>query len=222
LKALPEFSSQIAEGARVGLSLIVEQMPAFYRTAAIYMAISRFGYVGLVRTIDGRGNLAAAIDLIKMKSVSNPVQMVGSILEDAGWPSPTFSESDVWRGTIPLMRKTNRLTTHRVLLLGDAAGYAEPFTGEGIGWALSSAVAVTQVVVNNLDSWNAASIDEWQIAQKRQMLRGQIVCRALAYLLRRPTVVRLALGALKTVPALAQPLVRKVYQTKSDVGRHPT
>ena len=222
LKALPEFSCQVAEGARVGLSLNVQQLPTFYRKTAIYMAISRFGYLGLVRTIDGRGNLAAAVDLRKLKSVADPAQVVRSILEEAGWPSPTLSESEVWRGTIPLTRNSNRLSTHRVLLLGDAAGYAEPFTGEGIGWALNSAVAVTPVVQSNLYRWNAGSIDEWEIAKRRQMLRGQIVCRALAYLLRRPTVVRLALGAFNTIPALAQPLVRKIYQTKSDVGLHPT
>src|ERR1700690_1055166 len=100
------------------------------------MAISRFGYVGLVRTMDGRGNLAAAIDLSAMKSASEPEQMIRLILEDAGLSPPKFSRFDTWRGTIPLTRQTNRLSTHRVLLLGDAAGYAEPFTGEGIGWAL--------------------------------------------------------------------------------------
>ncbi len=106
--------------------------------------------------MDGRGNLAAAIDLSALKSAADPAQVVHSILEDAGLPPPTFSRCDAWRGTIPLMRQTNRLSSHRVLLLGDAAGYAEPFTGEGIGWALSSAIAVTPVVTSNLERWNAA------------------------------------------------------------------
>ena len=212
LKALPEFSCQIDEGARVGLAIILEQLPAVYRSAAIYMAISRSGYVGLVRTMDGRGNLAAAIDLSAMKSAADPAQVVRSILEDAGLPPPTFSGCEVWRGTIPLMRQTNRLSAHRVLLLGDAAGYAEPFTGEGIGWALSSAVAITPVVTSNLDRWNTESIEEWETLQKRQMLRGQAVCRALAYSLRRPTVVRIAIRALRTIPSLARPLVRQVYR----------
>lgn len=211
LKALPEFSCQIDKGARVGLAISIEQLPASYRPGAIYMAISRFGYVGLVRTMDGRGNLAAAIDLSALKSAADPAQLVYSILEDAGLPSPALSRCDVWRGTIPLMRQTNRLSSHRVLLLGDAAGYAEPFTGEGIGWALSSAVAATPIVISNLERWNASLIDEWATAQKRQMLRGQLVCRALAYGLRRPTVVHFALRALRTIPLLAQPLIRQVY-----------
>jgi menaquinone-9 beta-reductase len=211
LKALSEFSCQIDKGARVGLAISVEQLPTSYRPGAICMAISRFGYVGIVRTMDGRGNLAAAIDLSALKSAADPAQVVHSILEDAGLPPPTLSRCDAWRGTIPLMRQTNRLSSHRVLLLGDAAGYAEPFTGEGIGWALSSAIAVTPVVASNLERWNATAIDEWEVAQKRQMLRGQFVCRALAYGLRRPMVVLLALRALRTIPSLAGPLIRQVY-----------
>ena len=222
LKALPEFSCQIAEGTRVGLSIVVDQLPKYYRTGAIYMAISQSGYVGLVRTMDGRGNLAAAIELSAIKAAEDPAQLVRSILEDAGLPAPAFCEGDIWRGTIPLMRQTNRLSTHRVLLLGDAAGYAEPFTGEGIGWALSSAVAVTPVVASNLDRWNPDSVYEWESTQKRQMLRGQMLCRALAYLLRRPKVVRFALYALRTVPSLAHPLVRQVSQVKSDASHRAT
>ncbi len=192
LKALPEFSCYIADGARIGLSLIVEQLPPTYHAGAVYMAVSQSGYVGLVRTRDGRGNLAAAVDSRAMKSAVDPSQMVGSILADAGLPSLAFSGTDGWRGTIPLMRRSNRLSTHRVLLLGDAAGYAEPFTGEGIGWALSSAVAATPVIASNLDRWNTVSIDEWENMQRRQMLRGQLICRTLAHLLRRPAIVRMA------------------------------
>ena len=193
LKALPEFACRVANGARIGLSLIVEEMPPSYRAGAIYMAVSRIGYVGMVRTMDGRGNLAAAIDPCAMKSAEHPSQLVRLILEEVGLPSPPFSGRDGWRGTIPLMRKTNRLSSHRVLLLGDAAGYAEPFTGEGIGWAISSALSTTPVVISNLERWDETSVDEWEIAQQRQTLRGQLICRALAQLLRRPTVVRLRL-----------------------------
>ncbi len=160
---------------------------------AIYMAISRFGYVGLVRTMDGRGNLAAAIDLRKLKSVADPAQVVHSILEDAGLPSPTLSESDVWRGTIPLMRHTNRLSTHRVLLLGDAAGYAEPFTGEGIGWALNSAVAVTPVVTSNLYGGMQIQSTNGRLPKGGNAARTSRLS-GFGVLIRRPTVVRLALG----------------------------
>jgi flavin-dependent dehydrogenase len=218
LKALPEFSCQIDEGARVGISIVIEQMPESYRAGAIYMAISRSGYVGLVRTKDGNGNLAAAIDLAAIKLAADPAAAVRLILADAGMPAPTFFEKDMWRGTIPLTRRENRLSTNRVLLLGDAAGYAEPFTGEGIGWAMSSAVGAAPIVVSNLQRWDVDVIGEWETRQRRQMLRGQVVCRTMAYLLRRPMAVHLALRALGAIPGLARPLVRRVYKFKRDSG----
>ncbi len=220
LNELPEFACQVSDGPRVGLSLIIERMPPSYRAGAIYMAVSRSGYVGLVRTMNGRGNLAAAIDLSAIKSAAAPAQVVRSILDDAGLPSPTFSERDTWRGTIPLMRQTNRLSARRLFLLGDAAGYAEPFTGEGIGWALASAVEITPLVISNLVRWNADSIDDWEKAQKRNLLRGQMISRTMAYLLRRPLAVHLALRVLSAMPALARPLVQKVYQLQQNAGLH--
>ena len=44
-----------------------------------------------------------------------------------------------WRGTPPLTRRAPSLAAERVFVLGDAAGYVEPFTGEGMAWALASA-----------------------------------------------------------------------------------
>ena len=95
LKNLPEFSCLVSPVARIGLSVVVERMPAAYRAAAIYMAISRYGYVGLVETSDGRGNLAAAVDLIALKSAASPASFVRFLLEDAGLPAPNFSEVDI-------------------------------------------------------------------------------------------------------------------------------
>jgi flavin-dependent dehydrogenase len=48
-----------------------------------------------------------------------------------------------WLGTLPLTRRTPRPAGHRVLVVGDAAGYVEPFTGEGMAWALATASAAT-------------------------------------------------------------------------------
>jgi flavin-dependent dehydrogenase len=212
LTRLPEFACRIATGARIGVSSAIEQMPATYREGVIYMAISRAGYVGLVRTPHGRGNLAAAIDASALRSAENPANAVAAILADAGLEMPRISTNDCWLGTLPLTQHANRLSAERIFLLGDAAGYVEPFSGEGIGWALSSAAAATPWIMRNLDSWDAPSIRAWEHAQRRQMSRDQAICRLLAVLLRKPLVVQMALGVLGTVPALARPFVRRIYQ----------
>ena len=109
------------------------------------------------------------------------------------------------------MRQTNRLSTHRVLLLGDAAAYGEPFTGEGIGWALSSALATAPIVLRVI--WRIGIETRSTIGKraKSAKFRGQTVCKALAFLLRKPMAVQLALRAINAVPVLARPLVQRVH-----------
>ena len=217
LKRLPEFTCRIAEGARIGVSLTIGRLPASYRTGVIYMAISLTGYVGLVRTSDGRGNLAAAIDPTALRLAKSPQHAVAAILADAGFELPEFSGGEQWRGTPSLTRHASRLTAERIFLIGDAAGYVEPFTGEGIGWALASAAAITPWVVRNLERWDAESIDEWERWQRLQLSRGQAISRLLAGLLRKPLAVRIAVRLLATIPYLARPFVRRVYQPVSAV-----
>ena len=215
LKRLPEFACHIAEGARVGLSWPIQRLGASYRAGTVYMAISRTGYVGMVRTAEGCGNLAAAIDATALRAADNPVDAVAAILADAGLELPDFSPTDRGRGTLPLTRHAARLSAERIFVLGDAAGYVEPFTGEGIGWALTSAAAATPWIMRNLARWDAQSVSQWEQWQRRQLWHGQTICRCLAGLLRKPWAVQIALGALQIVPALARPLVRRISEPLS-------
>ena len=110
------------------------------------------------------------------------------------------------------MRQTNRLSAQRVFLLGDAAGYAEPFTGEGIGWALSSAVAITPVVTGNLDRWNTESIENGKRCKSGKCCGGKrSVGRWRIHFAGRRRFV-LQFVRCRTIPLLARPLVRQVYQ----------
>jgi flavin-dependent dehydrogenase len=209
--ALPEFAESITEGSRIGLAIVVEEMPQELCSGTIYMAVGQAGYVGLVRTADGHGNLAAAIDGHALKHFNEPSECIASILKEAGLPFSNFTQDNSWRGTITLARRSKTIIAHRLILIGDAAGYVEPFTGEGIGWAMNSAIETAPVLLNNIDRWDAAELVAWEKMQKRQTSREQLACRMLAGLLRRPLAVRLALRALATMPALARPLVKRVY-----------
>ncbi len=45
--------------------------------------------------------------------------------------------------------------------MGDATGYVEPFTGEGMSWAFSSAEHATRLMHRSLRSWDDSYIPEW-------------------------------------------------------------
>jgi flavin-dependent dehydrogenase len=73
-----------------------------------------------------------------------------------------------------------------VLLIGDAAGYAEPFTGEGIGQALCSA----EFAVRAIESPNAAAAYDLEMqAYHASVLRRT---RTVGAILRWPLVHALA------------------------------
>jgi flavin-dependent dehydrogenase len=97
-----------------------------------------------------------------------------------------------------------------VLLLGDAAGYVEPFTGEGIAWALTAAMTAPFVAVRGLLHWSQAIEEEWTRLHRASVQRRQVLCRAMAWLLRRPLLVETAIRLLHRFPWLADPVVRRL------------
>ena len=105
----------------------------------VFMACGRTGYVGLVRLENGRLNCAAALDPNALRRHGGPGQAAAANLEQAGAPVPAGLADAVWHGTPPLTRHRQRPWAERLFLVGDAASYYEPFTGEGMAWALVSA-----------------------------------------------------------------------------------
>ncbi len=211
LKQWPQFACNIAADSRIGLSLSVKALPDSYEAGVITMAISHAGYCGIVRTHGGSGNLAAAIDAAALRCRS-PEDVVAQILTDARLAQPDFSGETRWLGTLPLTRRSDSLSAERIVLLGDAAGYVEPFTGEGIGWAMQSAISAAPMIVRNLEFWNVRAMHDWDISRRRQLARSQTVCRLMASALRKPRAVRLALAALAFAPGLAWPFVRHYFE----------
>jgi flavin-dependent dehydrogenase len=56
------------------------------------------------------------------------------------------------RGCGPLRQVVSRRVAGRVLLVGDAAGYEDALTGEGISLAVKQAAAVVNAIVNDAPS----------------------------------------------------------------------
>jgi flavin-dependent dehydrogenase len=115
-----------------------------------------------------------------------------------------------WRGTPALTRRAVRLWAERVLVLGDAAGYVEPFTGEGISWALASAVAVTPLAVRAAAHWDTSVGREWATVHGRVIAGRQGTCRVTARVLRHPRLFGPIIRLLGRWPGLAAPVMRRL------------
>src|SRR5205823_4250104 len=184
--------------------------PPFFVEGTIFMACGEGGYVGLVRLEDGRLDVAAALDAWLVRRRGGLGSAVAAILASVGWPEIPELSRRTWRGTPALTRQLARLAGPRFFVLGDAAGYVEPFTGEGMAWALASATALTPLAVEAVEEWRPDLARRWQGLHRRLFGPRRRLCSAVTRLLRWPRLVRLAVGVLSWTPFLAAPLVRRL------------
>lgn len=99
------------------------------------------------------------------------------------------------RGAGPLRQRSSRRVAGRVLLVGDAAGYVDALTGEGIALGLAEAeAAVTAVAAGDPGSYERA----W----RRLRRRHELLTRGLLGATRRPLVRRALVPAASAVPAV--------------------
>lgn len=212
----------VAAGSRVGLAATFDDPEHPVTSGTLWMAVGRRGYVGLVRTESGLLHLAAAVDPAALKSDgAGPDSAVADILEEAGVPVPAGPPVASWQGTPPLTRAPRATGAERVLCLGDSSGYVEPFTGEGMTWAMGAAIAVAPLAAFAPDRPWAAVASDWSRYHRTSLARARLLCRALRPALRRPALVRAALAVLGAFPSLADPVVRRAAQRPSTSVRYP-
>lgn len=212
LELLPEFACKAQAQSRFGCGTIIDDAPDFYQAGHIYMACTDNGYAGLVRLEDGRVDVAAAIDHNYSRAQGGAASAVIQILKESHLPVPPALANNQWSGTEPLTRKRSRIASNRIFVIGDACGYAEPFSGEGIAWALTSAAACAPIVKTALHSWTDSLSDRWQ-RQHRQMMRPRHKrCQAIGQGLRRRYVRRVAMPLLAALPDVAAAIVRQIVK----------
>jgi flavin-dependent dehydrogenase len=200
--------TRVAPGSWTGAGAVLQDGPAFYGAGAIFMACGTPGYVGLVRLEDGRLNVAAALEPAALRRVRQPGEVAAAVLEEAGLPTPAGLGRLAWRGTPPLTRGAPRPAANRLFAVGDAAGYVEPFTGEGIAWALAAGRAVVGPALRAVARWESGLAGEWAAVYDRIVRRRQATCRAARIVLHRPRLTGAAVAVLAALPALARPLLR--------------
>ncbi len=128
--------------SHVGLGTILPAEcvdPNAYPAGELSMVVGRWGYVGLVRVESGQLNVAGAVQPGALKRAGGPAAWVGQLLASSELPVPTLLREAAWQGTVALSHQCRVPAAPRLLAIGDAAGYVEPFTGEGMAWALASA-----------------------------------------------------------------------------------
>jgi 2-polyprenyl-6-methoxyphenol hydroxylase-like FAD-dependent oxidoreductase len=223
LSHLAEFTDQVAPASRVGLA---PRDPCSLGAAGpppgtIAMAVGRGGYVGLTRDETGEVHLAAAVDPQTLRAAGDPARCVTRILQEAGIRLPQAESStgglaSGWRGTGPLTHRLNRAASHRLFVVGDALRYVEPFTGEGMAWALTNAWHVAPLVAAGVEQWSGDLATRWDSGAFSPPAHG---CRWLASAARWPRTVRWAVAGLAQVPTLPRLAARALDPPSSAAPR---
>ena len=199
---------EVATANRIGVGTTLPPGESDLPPGELVMAVGEQGYCGLVRLEDGRLDIAAAVAPEAVAGRA-PAAAVQAILASAGLAELPLATAKL-RGT-PLLTHRHGCAEGRLFRTGDAAGYVEPFTGEGIGWALTSgrllgealAASFTSAQLNPhvAASYYTRSYD----AELGSSLRR---CRLVSRAIRSPRRVRWLIGAARLAPWAGGPLVR--------------
>jgi flavin-dependent dehydrogenase len=207
LRECASLHGRVSASARIGVGGETEPGTIETRPGSITMAVGRHGYVGVVEIEGGRVNVAAAVDPAFLRGHGTTSLAIGAILAEAGVAAGTGLGTIDWMGTIPLTRHLPHPAARGLFVLGDAAGYVEPFTGEGMAWAFAGAEAVVPLVKRAQASHDDGLEQDWTRAYARGIGREQRWCRVVARVLRMPAVVTPLVRILRHHPGLASPVL---------------
>ncbi len=175
----------------------------------IYMACDDDGYVGMVKLESDLVDVAAAlVSGSRATERGTPQQRIDAILQRSSFPPSNLRDRTPVLTTPPL-RRSRRAPCGPILMIGDAAGYVEPFTGEGMTWGMQSGIAAADRIAASIS--NLAKVSEhWDRELENLLSAKRRRCRAVTTMLRWPWA-RLVVGTtLARWPSVAGPLVRSL------------
>ncbi len=203
-----QFQQTPAQNSRLGVEAVFDTFPTEYRSGDLSMAIGNRGYVGLTHIGNDRLHVAAALDRTALQEMG-PHIAVDNIMRKAG--APRLTQTDVtWRGTPPLTARAASIADDRVFVIGDAARYVEPFTGEGLRWALENGIGVAPFVISAANGWHSQIADNYCRWYRQTIAARQKLCRRLSRGLKRASVRWVAHQALRLHPALADSIIKQL------------
>jgi flavin-dependent dehydrogenase len=114
------------------------------------------------------------------------------------------------RGAGPLLQRVRARHADRLALLGDAAGYVDAITGQGLSLAFAGAALLMESLPEDLSADLAPALQGYDSAIRARWLRYAVPAHALVALSRRPRLRREAIRSVAALPGAFGALVRVV------------
>ena len=167
------------------------------------MHVSRYGYAGLAPLSGGVLNVGLVMPMSHAKQLSGASAAerfegfarsfagVAHALSGARRVSPV-------RGVGPVGARVRRTSGGGYLLVGDAAGFFDPFTGEGVYRALRGAELAAQVAAHALEhnDLSARSLARYSRLRRREFAAKDMLCRLVQLFVATPAGMDYAVSRL--------------------------
>ena len=188
LDACDGFAWTLAPSSHMGFGATVPAHAIACDDHEIRLRVTDGGYIGSVRLPDGTVDIAAAVDPRRLRAAESVAACALELLGRDARDPRALSDAR-WKGTPQLTRRRERVAAEGILVVGDAAGYVEPFTGEGMTWAIGTGRAAGELAVVAREPHLA-----WPAIHARLVGGPRLRCRLIARALRSPMLVRGAIG----------------------------
>ena len=166
--------------------------------------------VTLVSSPDRSGRIPGAEQM-----AGDPSGLVQERMETAGigWLNGPEVTGGPWASG-SFHRPTGKTSGPGVLLVGDAAGYYDPLTGQGISRAIRGAALAARAIEGALaDGRTNPEFQGYSRALERMIRPTRTVQKVIEFVVSRPALRDAALGALTFTPSIAGLLVRVTGDT---------
>jgi flavin-dependent dehydrogenase len=181
------------------------------------MHIRRDTYIGIASTPGGLTNVCVVTgDRARLR---DPSAIIGTTLQSDSMLRERFARAHMLSRPVclgPLAVDNANSSAPGLLLAGDAAGFIDPMTGDGLRFAFRGAELAAQTAVRLLQHDDAGSDRDWlNRARRREFAFKWRFNRALRSLVSSPMAMRAAAAGATMAPSILERIVR----VAGDVGR---
>ncbi|HEY6912724.1 MAG TPA: NAD(P)/FAD-dependent oxidoreductase [Myxococcales bacterium] len=114
------------------------------------------------------------------------------------------------RGAGPLLQRVRARHGNRLALVGDAAGYVDAITGQGLSLAFAGSALLMNALPEDLSQDLAPALRRYDASVRKRWLHYAVPAHALVALSRRPSLRREAIRSVAALPGAFGAVVRVV------------
>jgi len=199
---LDEIPERVHSTARIGFGTVVPNPGCV--PPHIDMHLIPGGYIGRARTASHM-IIAASLSRDSLKK-EKPADVLAKAL-------PSGVEPQHWNGAPALTRSRRHVAASRLFLAGDACGYVEPMTGEGMTWAIACAASLAPIVRHAIRSGDFSGAEQhWNAIHTKSIARRRRLCHGVRFAIGSPLLAVGSMGLLRSSHLARSVIARSIMR----------